>query len=194
MFSPMIDAVRPTRKSNAIGAIRDTGNPHSSVSMGVVQNPANRTRTTIREMTENRKNHMFVGNQTEPGHQVNKHSPIPQQRDTTNIHYIGTMGNTSTTSNTTSYASAYNANLIDKTELLEGRDPNGNMGLFSGPSNINLSISKKEHTHNNYNHIPNMKGSVPSVQFKGIQQYKNKTSNMEDNARLDSNLLKTVSK
>ena len=189
IVAPMVDVIRPTKKSNAIGSIRETGNPISTVPLGIVKDHRDIAKPTIKEMTEGRKNHMFVGNQRDAGHQVNKQTPVQQQRDTTNIHYVGTMGNTAGTSNMTSYTSAYNANIIDKTDVLTGRDPNGNIGLMSGPDQINLSINKKESVNHNYRHNPNMKNSIPSREFRGIQQYKDTSVDMSKMNHLDSELL-----
>jgi hypothetical protein len=62
MVAPLLDVLRPTRKENVIGNLREEGN----VSMGAYGvytiNPADRTKTTIREMTENNKFEMSVGN------------------------------------------------------------------------------------------------------------------------------------
>lgn len=191
IVAPMIDAIRPTKKSNAIGSIRDTGNPASTVPLGVVQDPSDIAKPTIKEMTEQRKNHMFVGNQKDAGHTVNKQTPVYQQRDTTNVHYVGTMGNTAGTSNITSYTSAYNANIIDKTDVLTGRDPNGNMALMSGPEQINLNTNKKENVNvnQNYRYTPNMRNSIPSREFQGIQQYKDKSVDMSKIHQIDGDLL-----
>ena len=62
MIAPLLDVLRPSRKDNVIGNLREQGN----VSMGgygrYTINPADRTKTTIREMTEDNKYEMSVGN------------------------------------------------------------------------------------------------------------------------------------
>ena len=51
----MLDVLRPSRKENMAGNGRPTGDAGSTVPAARIYNPADRTRTTIREMTENSK-------------------------------------------------------------------------------------------------------------------------------------------
>ena len=150
-ISPIIDTLRPTKKYNAIGNSRGPGNAGTSVPTGVFFNPADRTRTTIREMTEHGTGHQFVGNQSllknraEAGYVTNENIPVSQQRDTTNTSHIGNMGNTHSTSNPIIYDTAYNANLIDKSKISIGRDPtNSSVKLYTSHENMNVSIQKQD--------------------------------------------------
>lgn len=191
MVAPVVDMIRPTRKSNTIGAIRSSGNPQSYVPNHTVFNPNDKTRTTIREMTEERKDHMFVGNQNKPGHQASKHQPVNQQRDTTSVYHTGNMGNTSGTSNMTLYDSAYNAHLIDKTDTLKGRLPNGNIDKFSGSENYNLQVNKKEPKSDTYLYNPSNLGKVlPSKEMLGMTQSRNTSVDLSEFKRMDGDLLK----
>lgn len=191
MVAPVVDMIRPTRKSNMVGAVRSSGNPQSNVPSHSVYNPNDKTRTTIREMTEERKDHMFVGNQNKPGHQSSKHQPVNQQRDSTSIYHTGNMGNTSGTSNMSLYNSAYNAQLIDKTDTLKGRLPNGNIDKFSGPNNYNLQVNKKEHNTDKYIHNPSHLGkNLPSKELLGMTQSRNTSVDLSEFKRMDGDLLK----
>ena len=150
-ISPIIDTLRPTKKYNSVGNSRGPGNAGTSVPIGTVFNPADRTRTTIREMTEHGSGHQFVGNQshlknrTEAGYITNENIPVTQQRDTTLTSHIGNMGNTHRTSNPLVYDTAYNANLIDKSKLSIGRDPtNSSVKLYTAHENMNVSIHKPD--------------------------------------------------
>jgi hypothetical protein len=149
--SPIVDVLRPSRKSNVIGNKRGPGNASSSVPVGTVFNPADRTRTTIREMTEHGTGHHFVGNQSylqnqkEAGYFTNKNTPVFQQRDTTNRDHVGNMGNTGGTSNPLRYDAAYNATLIDKSDVLTEREPtNSSVKIFTATDNMNVSINKPD--------------------------------------------------
>jgi hypothetical protein len=154
VVAPLLDIFRPTRKENVVGNARPVGNARNSqATAGVVYNPYDKTRTTIREMTENRPDHMFVNNQKEAGgygYTVNKQQSYGQERDTTNVSYTGIGGNTAQTSNAPTYNAAYNANLIDKEPISRGRVPTtSNAALFNGQANTNIHIDKNDCDRNN---------------------------------------------
>lgn len=154
VIAPLMDILRPSRKENVIGNLRPTGNAGNVANhAGYVYNPADRTRTTIREMTEGRPDHMFVSNQKEAGgygYTVNKQQPVLQERDSTNIKYMGPAGNTETTNNTMTYDAAYNAHLINKEPISRGRNPMGSsVKMFNGQSHTNIQVDKIETDRNN---------------------------------------------
>lgn len=160
IVAPLMDFLRPSRKENVVGNLRPTGNAGNVAHHAAyVYNPADRTKTTIREMTENRPDHMFVNNQKESGgygYTVNEKQPVQQQRDCTNVKYIGNAGNTTVTSNNMTYDSAYNAHLINKEPLSRGRNPMGDsVKMFNGQSHTNIKIDKMEtDRHNNRLFVP----------------------------------------
>jgi hypothetical protein len=160
IVAPLMDLLRPSRKENVIGNLRPTGNAGNIANhAGYVYNPADRTKTTIREMTENRPDHMFVNNQKESGgygYTVTEKQPVQQQRDCTNVKYIGNAGNTTTTTNNMTYDSAYNAHLINKEPISRGRNPMGDsVKMFNGQSYTNIKIDKMEtDRHNNRLFVP----------------------------------------
>ena len=183
-ISPIIDTLRPTKKYNSIGNSRGPGNAGSTVPVGSIFNPADRTRTTIREMTEHGSGHQFVGNQSllqnrgESGYITNKNTPVSQQRDTTSTSHIGNIGNTNVTSQQLIYDTAYNANLIDKSKLSVGRDPtNSSVKLYTAHENMNVSINKSDKLENEFiggnpgtssTYIP-MKDSIGEMNVKNGQ-------------------------
>lgn len=171
VVAPLMDMLRPTRKENVIGNLRPTGNAGNSANhAGYVYNPANRTKTTIREMTEQRKDHMFVNNQQESGgygYLVNKHDAVGQERDTTTVSRMGGMGNTNTTQNAMTYDSAYNAYLIDKAPISQGRAPAGNTSMFNDYTNIKVDKLESDRN-NNRMYVPqNITKTSPDVQQLG---------------------------
>lgn len=149
VVAPLMDLLRPSRKENVIGNLRPSGNAGNNAHhAGYVYNPSDRTKTTIREMTEERPDHMFINNQREAGgygYSVNEHQSVSQERDSTNIKYMGGAGNTNNTNNSMTYDSAYNAHLIDKEPLSRGRNPMGSsVKMFNGQSNTNIKVDKIE--------------------------------------------------
>mgnify|MGYP005845091923 CR=1 FL=1 len=150
VISPLMDVLRPSRKEEVIDNIRSTGNVgNSEHHAAYVYNPNDKARTTIREMTEERKNHNFVNNQSELGggygYLVNKKNPVSQERDTTNRNYSGNAGNSYGISEVMTYDAAYNANLIDKAPISQGRAPKGSsVKVFDGINNTNIHIDKMD--------------------------------------------------
>jgi len=174
VVAPLLDILRPSRKENAIGNLRPTGNAGNGANhAGYVYNPADRTKTTIREMTENHNGHQFVNNQHEAGgfgYIVNKHQSVQQERDSTSTYYVGNTGNAEGTSNVMVYDNAYNANIIDKEPISRGRAPMGDsVKIFNGQDMMNIKVDKLESDRlNNRQFVPQqMAYSSPAVQHKG---------------------------
>ena len=154
VVAPLMDFLRPSRKENVIGNLRPSGNAgNKEHHAGYVYNPNDKARTTIKEMTEDRKDHMYVGNQGEfaqSGITSNPQNPVSNQRDTTNCQHIGNGGNTQGTMNNQVYDAAYNANLINKEPISRGRAPMGDsVKMFNGESFTNIKIDKIETDRNN---------------------------------------------
>jgi hypothetical protein len=176
VIAPLLDMLRPTRKENVIGNLRPVGNAGNVAEhhAGYVYNPANRPKTTIREMTENRPDHMFVNNQKESGgygYIVSDQQVKDQQRDTTTCHYVGNSGNTNTTGNIMTYDSAYNAQLIDKEPISRGRVPTKQgVKMFNGQSHTNIKVDKIETDRNNNRlFVPqNITKATPAKQQFGL--------------------------
>ncbi len=118
IIAPVLDIVRPTRKENLINNIRKQGNASCSVNKGPIYNPNDKTKTTIRQITEDSigSNYQTIGNcQQADAYTVSKHQPISVQRDTTNSKYLGTAGNTLYTANQT-YDAGYRQRLNENIE------------------------------------------------------------------------------
>jgi len=180
MFSPIVDVLRPSRKENVVGNLRGPGNAQGAVPKNTVFNPADRTKTTIREMTEIETGHRFVGNQMESAHTVTKHTPVYQHRQDTTQSVFGNIGNTSSTSNPTLYDAEYNAQLIDKSKISIGRQPtNTSVKVFNGQDNMNMQVRKQTMNFDNTFSVPfSGPQSTPSKELQGFRQHKsNQTKN-----------------
>jgi hypothetical protein len=138
-ISPLLDTLRPTRKSNVIGTLRPYQNPSTVVKESYIFNPADRPATTIRETTENSKFHMNVDrNQRGGAYETTAHQPIDNNRITTgDFYYAGVAGAGERTRQMKSYDAEYNQRNNDiKSSTIEGRMVPGNMSLMNG--NINM--------------------------------------------------------
>ena len=139
VVSPLMDIMRPSRKENVIGSARPYGNANNTtVPTGIIYNPADRTKTTIREMTEANLdcNHLNLEKQSANAYLVSKQQPVRQERDTTNCLYSGNAGPASYGA-VKSYEAEYNQhNNVNKTYKLH---PNpGGLPIFNQNENITV--------------------------------------------------------
>jgi hypothetical protein len=136
--APLLDVLRPSRKENAIGNLRPYQNPGTSVPNSYIFNPADRPGTTIRETTENSKNHLNINaNQSGGAYRVTQQNATDTKRQTTSVEYTGGAGAGDGTRQMTSYESGYNQRNNDiKSSTIDGRMVKGNMNIRNG--NINM--------------------------------------------------------
>lgn len=178
---PLFDILRPSRKDNAIGNGRPTGNAGSTVSTGIIYNPADRTKTTIREMTESNLdcNHLNVENQNNGGYLTAQYQPVSMQRDTTNLSYTGVAmpgGHEASMS----YDAAYmQHNNVNKTSL--NRPNQGGTQMFNQQDNISIQRRDADRD-NNRLWVPNsnVNKAIPSKDTHGkigSSSYINETAN-----------------
>ena len=167
VVAPILDLLRPSRKENAIGNIRLYGDVKPACgSSGIVYNPANRAPTTIKETTEVLLgfNHLNVDAQTAgSGYLVNPQQATFNQRDTTNVQYVGTSGG-ATNQGVGVYEAQYNQhNNVNK--ISTSFTPAGNMNLFNPTENI----CTKRHDDNCEPWIPNPVFRIPNP--PGVETY-----------------------
>lgn len=142
IVSPLMDFLRPSRKEDVVGNMRSSGNAGTTVPNGKIFNPADRTKTTIREMTEAELdcNHLNVQSQSANAYLVSKQQPVGVQRDTTNVSHTGVAGPNGFTS-TKSYEAEYRQhNNVNKT--YENRPNQGGTQMFN--QNDNITIQKRD--------------------------------------------------
>jgi len=149
--APLLDALRPTRKSNVIGTLRPYQNPSTVVKESYIFNPADRPAPTIRETTENSKFHLNVDrNQRGGAYETTAHQPIDNNRITTgDFYYAGVASAGDRTRQMKSYEAQYNQRNNDiKSSTIDGRLVPGNMSLMNG--NINMrQVNRDEFLKNN---------------------------------------------
>ena len=144
VVAPVMDVLRPSRKENVIGNIREQGNASGAygVNQAAVWNPADRTKTTIREQTSETHDIAQPFRSHEGGYATATYDLKSQQRESTSVSYTGGYGgSTYGNSNGPVYNAAYNAELNPYKEKLLKTHPNmGNQSLFN--SNHNIKVSK----------------------------------------------------
>lgn len=178
MTAPLMDILRPSRKENMIGNLRGVGVAGTAVPASYTINPADRTKTTIREMTENNTFEMNVGNAERQAPRVydnayaisygqnrdtkreivgNASAHGPQTYDAVYAIQYGQNRDTkrevagpagSAHPAPASQHAARNSQLIDKT--MTRRQPMGsNAPIFSGHNFVNVATDKQDADRNN---------------------------------------------
>ena len=186
MVAPVLDVLRPTRKENVIGNARVNGNAQSTVNALPIYNPGDRTRTTIREQTEQGSQHMYVQGQTDGGYKVAQHQSVAQERDSTCIQYSGNAAPLN--SATMSQAAAYNQrNNPNKT--IPGRTNQGSMQTFN--SNVNMALRSDEMRHNTRENAGSANVTViPSIDTYGDVNMPQYYSDCQGCDRINPDILK----
>ena len=157
LTAPIIDIIKPSKKSDVIGNARPTGNVQgkNSVSHGVIWNPSDKTKTTIKEQTENNYYIKQGFKNKGGGYYARVYQPTGTHRDTTTISYTGGADMVNGTTGVKLYDADYNAQLNVNRELVSKVDRYniGNQKLYNG--NIHVTNLKNRSTHE-VQRVPNM--------------------------------------
>jgi hypothetical protein len=184
--APLLDVLRPSRKSNVIGTLRPYQNPGTKVPESYIFNPADRPAPTIRETTEKSKFHMNVDrNQRGGAYEVAAHQPIDNNRQTTgDFYYSGNAGAGAGTRQMKSYEAEYNQRNNDvKSSTIDGRLVPGNMKLMN--SDINMrQVNRDDFLKNNRAVAGTMPYQTMDVANMGQLQGQN---NLYQNIQMDRN-------
>jgi hypothetical protein len=167
-MAPITDILRPTRKENVIGNARPSGNAGSEVNAPTVYNPADRTRTTIREMTENKLDftHLNVENQIDGAYKVSPQQSVNNQRDTTNAAYTGISGGERTRQGSMNYNAGYNQrNNVNK--MPAGRINPGSASIFEARDNVKIDKRDCDRDNNRMWGTTDSIKNLPSVAMYG---------------------------
>jgi hypothetical protein len=170
VVSPIMDVIRPSRKENSIGSIRPLGNVGALVSNNQIYNPADRTKTTIKEMTEGKldNNHLNIEKQSSNAYLVSAQQPVNEQRDTTNVKYIGNAG-----PNGYVASRSYNAEYMQHNNVNKSYPNHPNQGgtqIFNQNDNINIHRRDSDRNNNRW-WVPDASGqmtSTPSMDTYGL--------------------------
>ena len=189
-IAPVLDIFRQTRKENAIGNLRQTGNVNGITPTGHLFNINDKTKVTNREMTTNKIDMNYVNvqgqNNTGNAYQVTQHQNYDNQRTSTSVEYIGS-GNACGTG-LRPYNNAYaQQNNVNKS--YESRTNQGSMNLFNNYNN-STTVRNESMLQQNRGLINNGGPSItPSVHFigevNGMQSYDQNFNS----SRMDESLL-----
>ena len=165
-IAPIMDILRPSRKENVIGNINPSGNVQMTVNAPPVFNPADRTSTTIREMTEGLldNNHLNVEGQKDGGYKVSEQQAFEQERDSTNCEYYGDGG---MNSGVALYNAAYNQrNNVNKT--YKNRPNQGGMAMLNNEQSIQIDKNEEDRNNNRmWVRTGGINNAIPSLETYG---------------------------
>ena len=167
MFAPIMDIMKPSRKENVIENIRVNGDAGSTVSNLPIYNPADRLRTTIKEMTGDKldNNHLNMERQFGAAYMVSEQQPVPMQRDTTSVYYGGNAGPSAQTGPKTYDAAYRQRNNVNKS--YESRTNQGGTQIFNQRDNIDIQKIDSDRN-NNRLWVRNSGGStIPTMDTHG---------------------------
>jgi hypothetical protein len=166
IVSPIVDFIRPTRKEDVVDSMRYSGNPTAPVNKGQIYNPADRTKTTIREMTEADLdcNHLNVQQQNASAYLVSTHQPVHLQRDTTTTSHTGVAGPNGLGSSKSYEAEYRQRNNVNKTQEL--RPNQGGTQMFNQIENI--TIHKRDGDRDNNRWWVPSSGGTAGITARGI--------------------------
>ena len=137
VVAPLLDVLRPSKRQNAIGAMRPYQNPESTVKNSYLMNPGDRPAPTIREMTESGNGHLFVnGTQNSDAYTITQPMDRYTNRRDTTTSYGGVMGTTLAKESRTYDAEYRQRNNDIKSSTIDGRMVPGNMSLMQGDINM----------------------------------------------------------
>lgn len=185
VITPLLDIMRPSKKTNTIGSLRPYQNPGSSVPESYVFNPNDKPSHTIRETTENSKFHLNVNaNQNGGGYKVSQVQPTNTIRQETGDYmYIGAASAGEHTRKSTSYDSGYNQRNNDiKSSTIDGYMVKGNMSLLNSDVNIRNG-NRDDMLKMNRSVTGNMPYQSPTVDLHG--ENSNVSKQLPNNIQID---------
>lgn len=171
VVAPLLDILRPSKRQNAIGALRPYQNPESTVKNSYLMNPGDRPGPTIREMTEKSNGHMFINSgQDRTGYTVTKPMDLYTNRRDTTVEYGGAAGS-ALAKEVRPYDAEYRQRNNDiKSSTIDGRLVPGNMSLLQADVNVRMNKGMESDLSNRRQSTPSMPYSTPSASQMGQMQ------------------------
>ena len=185
IVSPILDVIKPSRKENVLGNLRESGNVQGQMATYNI-NPGDKPRTTIKEMTLNTNPHLNVQQQQRGigSYDVYSSKPVANQRDTTNT---SNFGNASSIYQKPSQIDKYLKQRNNNNKSTISHIPAGNNNLFTG--NISAEFCTNRDQCSTRNLAPSaLISSIPNAETYGKQ---NSSANFERKStrELDPDLL-----
>lgn len=184
VIAPVLDILRPSRKENVLGNLRESGNVQRQGGT-YTMNPGDKPKTTIKEMTTGKGNHINIQGQSmgTGAYKVNEYQPVTNQRDTTNR---SEWGNAVSDTPGPMQIDKYSRQRNNMNKIQTEHTPSGYENLFSG--NITADICTKRGDCQERVAAPSLPMQPIGASSYGKLNGLERTSQI-DNERIDKNLL-----
>ena len=169
IIAPIMDVLRPTRKTNVVGNVRQSGNIGVGHARGAVDGSVQRPGTTNRDMVGDKigSNHWNYQGQSSDGYRVLDMRIDPNNRDTTTTSYSGNAGKTNVGNR--SYDADYRQR-NNSNKIISNRMPNGGTQIYNGTANISVNKLEQDIQNSRNLYPTGMKATVPSAEFQGTMR------------------------
>ena len=189
VLDPVVGMIRPTRKSNHVGNIRESGNVAVSHSKPQLVNPYDKPAVTNREMNSTKLdfNHLNVGRQKDGAYVSTPHDLLETQRMSTNYETFGVAGATQG-EGVRLYNAAYNQSFNENKQHIS-RTNVGNMGLMNPYVNVRQKELDRENNRQMAMHNPSQitdNRVTLGHQDRMPQNYENKNESRLDHSLLEA--------
>tara|TARA_B100000886_G_scaffold340512_2_gene310690 strand:+ start:26036 stop:27877 length:1842 start_codon:yes stop_codon:yes gene_type:complete len=191
VVAPLMDMLRPSRKENIVGNVRLYGDLKSEVPQSYINNPNDTLRTTNRQMVKDSDMYYNVQAQNQGSYAMNSQELSGNQRDTTQMYYVGNAGGDGVSNSMTTYDTAYNQNNNEtKEKLVKNRANQGGTQIFNQHENILISKNDKDRE-NNRMWIPSNASAIPpsSQTYGKLDQPMSYMEEKNNYDRINPNLL-----
>ena len=189
LATPVMDMLRPSRKTNVIGNLRPIGNAKGPQEPKIY-NRHQPPKSTIKERYEENKYIPMGMHAHNGGYTTNEIQVKGQQRTSTQEKYIGNISSSSRTSKPENYSQYNNVRINNKDLLSYSRTNPGNMKLVN--NNINMCTRKDPLICPEPLRPPKMPISTPNVSALGQQSYKITRGQFGNHDRTDSTLVSAL--
>lgn len=177
ILTPIMDIIRPTRKENVIGNLRENGNVANTVTRGHLLDKNDKPGVTNREMFCNSKSHLNIQGQSGNGYLTSNNELLDNQRQTTSTNYIG-----NSVSSNMGYKNneLYNNQRNNNNKTYEIHPNMGGTQIFN--QQINLNNIRDDSTRNNNrmwvpSDAPKNFNNNYGNDSRGLQSYDEKINN-----------------
>ena len=189
LTAPVMDMLRPTRKTNVIGNLRPIGNAKGP-GQQKLYNRHQQPKSTIKEQYVENKYIPMGMHAHDGGYAVANIDLKGQQRTSTQHSHYANPGGMSSLSKPQNYESYENQRVNNKDLLSVNRTNPGNMKLVN--NNMNVNVRKEPLICGRQFNSPNMPVETPSITTIGQQSYKVNRGSFDNHSRADPTMVSAL--
>ena len=146
ILTPIQDILKPSKKENVIGNLRQSGNVSNVINNGYLLNKNDTPQVTNRQMYCDANNNLNIQGQNTNGYLVTNPQLLSNQRETTSINYTGNSGGSGTNMGYKDITAANNQR-NNNFKTFENQPNQGGTQMFN--QSMNVSVCKDDNDRNN---------------------------------------------